>query len=399
MISCCCLLCVVSCFSDVQLPNYIYGIQLAESAPKIFIFYDEALKQEANVFAKSLFHDESYFHLSASLPPEDLNRNCSFCYSPDCKSVTGQFHDIVCKEWIGCGSPVLAIHAPMYERMLSNENNHQPTPENITEIKLLLKQHLQENERSSKYLAEWSLGCPIICENKCAFITAAHPLKDLAPEFPVKYFSQICVQNRNRLVELGTKTWQVYNKRRGLDILILQLHEEFDTTLLTKKVHSSCDRRYINFSPVFDREPEIGKEVTKRGLITGNTFGSVITNNGIIMPIKSDNGATENKAVNAFAVSTIETNSRVVSKFAKRGDSGSVVLDNDRSSSTRMAYGLVWRRQKVYSEIHRKYVKTAIVCAKTTNCLAYVEKHFKIEAFPRHTSEFCDCDIEYIQRS
>ena len=321
--------------------------------------------------------------LIPSPPPEELFRQtCSSCNLKECSSITGRFNDVDCKEWIGCGSPLLAINSEVWTKMC-----HQGIrPNNFRAIQKENKRILQRDNKIPGFWQEWTLGCPIIGQNKYAVITAAHPVKNVAQETSLIYLSQIREGPEVRIVELGTETRQVHDMGKGLDILILKLHDNFDETMLAKKIHSSCDDRYIDFEPLFDHEPEIRAEVTKRGSASGNTFGVVITNNTILIPNVS------NEPVDAFGVTSIETNSETYG-FAKNGDSGSIVLQNHRADPKRRAFGIISCKQKLFSEIQQRFVPNAIVCVKITNCLRYIKEHFSIEPAPRPSMELQDCVI------
>ena len=386
-------------YRKVTIPVGVYGIQLVEALEKIIIFHDKSKRPEAERFAKTILDDTSIFEFCSSDPPMDLELECTFCSSSSCKSITGQYHDIGVRESIGCGSPLLAMYAADWNTICSTGRK----PTNITQLKQKLT--------NGKVYKEWSLGCRMECDNNVCFLSSAHSLRSFNRTEDVVFLSEYRVDNTQRntrrrnthrithrlqLVELGSNAWQLYDQSRALDILVIHLRPDFDHSILSIQVHSSCEESYLDVVPKFDQEPIINQEVVKRGAASGNTFGTVITARGIWTPIICDETRQIQSVqpVEAFAINTLDRNN---TPFAQNGDSGSVVFENGRSTKTRQAYGIVWRKQKVYDELNMDYMDKATVCVKMKPCLGHVKDIFGVEIDQGPSTTCNNCNIQYVK--
>ena len=112
--------------------------------------------------------------------------------------------------------------------------------------------------------------------------------------------------------------------------------------------------------------PDLGTSINKqRGRTSGNTFGKVITEDKFYLINHAEQGFRQCKAVDAFAVSSTETQRKLKGDFDLSGDSGGLVLECKSPA------------EKVCSAIEGKDIDpNAIVCAKTNKCFTMYSSFF-----------------------
>ena len=136
-----------------------------KSKQRVYVYCEADKLEIGTAFAKQHFGDPSNFVVFPTADTELLS-HCFYCRITDCPSITGKQNDIGCKAWVGPGSPILALKTTMWKKIQAKKSTIvDGCVYSLNDVRADYKA-ISEEDCSLDFIAEWSVGCHVICNEK-----------------------------------------------------------------------------------------------------------------------------------------------------------------------------------------------------------------------------------------
>ena len=270
--------------------------------------------------------------------------------------------------WIGPGSPIVAMHQSSWNLA----KLYTPTT-TLGKVRTFCRNRNRRCKDEEKLkCSTWTAGYYDQTEGQRSLVSVAHGLDDLIETRDIVFLTEVAKEDQisngfypeTRIVEVGSSFSHKLDRSKAIDILKVKICDEADQSLFHNKVKAACSSVYHDVEFDFNLPPTadaVGKPVTKRGIATGETYGTIAELQRFYCRPGARSPLEDCVVVKPGLLIRPGDSGVTRGVFAGPGDSGSLVVSTSNGPGKLQAYGLVLRGMDVVVEDEKM---RCVVCSK-----------------------------------